>query len=238
MELLNNSVWVDAKLFPRVDRVTILDATKFFRARLRSSFQPGQALRLDTAFITWDGESVLGKIPQLMMGLVIPHRKGLTLLRQHLGSEIQNFTHVVLDPEQPDVVTLVGPRQLPKEVPEGLEMIEVGVALAPSNFDQLHGTTKALIAMLKYIQHLDPQDIGERLFGLNNGWSLKCMTQQGYQPVFTLERSADEFGVVSADDPLTERASLEEQGAKEIMAEPDSEPDDEGAGDNSYSLAL
>lgn len=193
MELLSNSVWVDAKLFPKVDKVTMLDATPFLRARLRGSFTPGQAVRLDTAFVSWNVEGkVLGKMPQLLMALNIPKRPGLTLLRQYLGSEAENFTNIVLDPEQPDVVTLVGPRRLPTAMPEGLNMVDLDTVLCGLNFEQLHGTTKAVIALLKYLQARSPMEIGETLLNLENGWGFRCVTREGEHPVFTLERMVGE----------------------------------------------
>jgi len=231
MQMLHNSVVVDARLFPKVDKVTVLECAQFMDAKLRGSYVEGRTLRLDTAFISWNGDAIMGKVPQLMMALVIPHRPGLTLLRQYLGSEIQNFTHAILDPAQPGVVTLVGPRKLPDVVPDGLAMIDVVEALKPENFDQLHGTAQGmlgLIAFIKYKQYVTEAE--ELVMSLKNGWDLHMVNGHG-TTVFTLERSPDEFGVVSADDPLTERAALEEQGAKESMdAESDHAPD------NSWSL--
>lgn len=191
MELLSNSVLVDAKLFPRVDKITILDATPFLRARLRGSFTPGQTVRLDTAFVSWAADgTVLGKMPQLLLALNIPHRRGLTLLRQYLGSEVENFTNIVLDPANPDVVTLVGPRRLPALMPEGLDMIHIDDALCGLNFEQLHGTTKAVIALLKYLQARSPMEVGDTLLDLKNGWGFRCVTRENEHPVFTLEEHA------------------------------------------------
>lgn len=187
MEQLTNSVWVDAKLFPKVDNVTILDATPFLNARLRGQFIQGKTVRLDTAYVSWDQESVLGRLPQLLMALIIPKRPGLTLLRQYLGSEIENFTNVVLDPAQPDVVTLIGPRRLPAVMPPNLDTVKLDDALIAENFEQLHGTTKAVVALLKYLQTRSPMVTGETLLKVGNGWGLRCVTLEDQQPVFTLE---------------------------------------------------
>lgn len=248
MEMLKNSILVDARLFPKVDKVTILECGQFMTSKLKGEYVEGRTLRLDTAYISWDGTSILGKIPQLLMALVIPHRPGLTLLHQYLGSEAQNFTHVILDPEQPGIVTLIGPRALPRDLPEGLSMVSVAEALEPQNFDQLHGTTRAVVGMMKFIQFKEYLAATEEsLFSLNVGWTLRKVSEIN-GPVFTLERHApavsdvlpqhavhtglnlqrvgrlgagagvaDEFGVETATDPLTERAALEEQGAKEML---------------------
>lgn len=187
MELLNNSVWVDASLFPRVDEITILDAEQFMGARLRDSHVTGKTLRLDTAYISWNGTEILGRMPQLLLGLVIPRRRGLTLLRHHLGSEASNLVNIVLDPEQPEVVTLVGPRGLPATLPDNLETVDLDVALEAENFETLHGATKAVISLLKYLQARSPMIVGETSIEVGNGWIFHCSTPEDLNPTFTLE---------------------------------------------------
>lgn len=201
MEMLRNSIVVDASLFPKVDKITILECAQFMNAKLRGSYVEDKTLRLDTAYVSWNGDAILGKLPQLLMALIIPHRPGLTLLRQHLGSEINNFTHLILDPAQPDVATLVGPRALPEVLPDGLSMVNVSEAVQAENFDKLHGTMQGLLGLMSFIKLKQYTTTAEELLmSLNNGWNLR-MVDGHTTPVFTLEREDA--------DALAERAALE-----------------------------
>lgn len=185
-----NSIYVDRRLFPKVSELTILDASAIFDSRLRDG-EGEHALRLDVYSVAWDGASVFGTDKSHLIGRKLPANKGATRLRHVLGRNAEAFSHIVVDPQMPDVVSLIGPAPVPKEYGPEFKVVPLEDILVSDRFEVLDHTTQAVMAMLKYISIHDPSQVGANLVGLGNGWSVECVTPLGEAPTFFIRKDTE-----------------------------------------------
>lgn len=186
-----NSVYVDQRLFPSVEELTVLDASTIFDSRLRGAEGP-HTLRLDIYSVAWDGVSILGTDTSHLIGRRLPPHKGASRLRHALGTHAEAFTHIVIDPSEPDVVFLIGPSPVPKEYGEELKLTTLEDLLEASKFLALDNVTKASMAMLKYVSTNNPNKVGATVLDLGNGWVVECVTLLGEAPVFFVRPTSHE----------------------------------------------
>jgi len=179
-----NSLYIDRRLFPAVNAITIFDAPLFMESRMRSG--PGEhTLRADMCAAAFNGTALFSTEKSSLIGVEFKANPGTTLLRQRLGLHHKEFSSVILDPSEPNVVTFVGPRPVPTEMPEGARMIEIDELLG--RFDTLNSANKATVAMLKFSTVRDPSTSHVRL-GLGNGWGIQCIG--GRHPCFILTENS------------------------------------------------
>lgn len=178
-----NSIYVDRRLFPKAAELTVLDARSIFDSRLKDS-EGEHTIRLDIYSVAWDGTSVLGTDTTYLIGRSLPPHKGATRLRHALGQHVEAFTHIVIDPENPKVVALIGPAPVPKGYGEEFKLTPLADLLAADKFNSVDQVTRATMAMLKFVSTHNPNKIGATLMSLDNGWSVECVTTFGEAPVF------------------------------------------------------
>lgn len=186
-----HSIYVDRRMFPQVSELTILDATSIFDSRLRDA-EGEHTIRLDIYSVAWDGTSVFGTDTSYLIGRRLPPHKGATRLRHAMGQHVKAFTHIICDPMQPDVVALIGPSPVPKEYGEEFKITPLADLLAAPKFSGLDAVTKAAMAMLKYVSTKNPNEIGASVLGLENGWSIECVTLLGEAPTFFVRENVPE----------------------------------------------
>jgi hypothetical protein len=178
-----NSIYVDRRLFPKVSELTILDASTIFDSRLKGA-EDEHAIRLDIYSVAWDGKSVLGTDQSYMIGRRLPSHKGATRLRHALRQHVKAFNYIVCDPQEPNVVSLVGPSPVPQGYGEDFKLTLVEDLLASEKFATLTTPTKAVVALLKFVSTYDPSRIGTYLLGLGNGWTIESVTPFGEPATF------------------------------------------------------
>jgi hypothetical protein len=178
-----NSIYVDRRLFPTVAELTILDARSIFDSRLKDS-EGEHTIRLDIYSVAWDGTNVFGTDKSYLIGRNLPPHKGATRLRHVLGGNVEAFTHIICDPQQPDVVALVGPSPIPQNYGEEFKVTPLADLLETSKFATLDNVTKATMAMMKYVSTNNPNALGATVLGLGNNWSIECVTTLGEAPTF------------------------------------------------------
>lgn len=185
-----NSVYIDRRLFPKVSELTILDASTIFDSRMRDG-EGEHTIRLDIYSVAWDGTSIFGTDRSCLIGRRPPMSKGATRLRHVLGQHAKAFNYIVCDPQEPNVVSLIGPALIPEgSHGEGFKLTPLAALLEADKFTSLTPVTKAVMALLKYVSTYDPSQVGATLLGLGNGWSIECVTTLGEAPTFFVREDA------------------------------------------------
>ena len=162
-----NSIYVDKRLFPKVSELTILDASMIFDSRLKGA-EDEHTIRLDIYSVAWDGKAILGTDQAHMIGRRLPPNKGATRLRHALGQHAAAFNYIVCDPQEPNVVSLIGPSPVPPGYSEDFKLTPLEDLMLADKFATLTPATKAAMALLKYVSTRDPRTIGTYLLGLGN----------------------------------------------------------------------
>jgi hypothetical protein len=186
--MISNSIYVDRRLFPKVEELSILDSASIFDSRLKGS-EDEHSIRLDLYSVAWDGTSVLGTDHTYLIGRRPPVNKGATRLRHVLGRNVGAFPYMVVDPENPGVVALIGPSPVPKDYGEDLKLTALSDLLEPTKFDSLSRVTRATLAMMKYVGTYDPSSPGAQTLQVTPTWEIECVTLLGHTPAFFMRGS-------------------------------------------------
>lgn len=185
-----HSIYVDRQLFPTVSELSVLDASEIFESRLRGANEK-YAIRLDIYYVAWDGDSILGTDSTYLIGWKLPPHKGATRLRHALGAHMAYFKYMVCDPNEPNVVSLIGLSPVPTKYSEELKLTPLFELIEPAKFVELNSVTKAVTAMMRYMQFFEFASQGcTRLMDFENGWLLECVAPLGEAPSFFLRENS------------------------------------------------